>query len=213
MNEFDERPRRRAAQKAATREAVLAAARAEFERVGFDEANVRAIARAAGVSAGTVLHYFEDKRVLLYAALFEELERTLRAAAGEVGRPPLARQLDRLAAQVFAYYRQRPGLSRTLLKEALFADPPWAAAFAAQTGRVHADVAALTTQALSRGELREDTRVEVVAAAFLAFFYFGLISWAQGAHPSPETLVSALMQQHLAGLRTPPSPNRKRARR
>ena len=120
----------RAVQKAETARVVLAAARDEFERVGFEAANLRAIAASAGVSAGTVLHHFHDKRELLYAALFDGLSETFTQALKRPGPAPLERQLMGLTRAVFGFYEARPGLSRTLLKESLFAEGEWAKRFA-----------------------------------------------------------------------------------
>jgi AcrR family transcriptional regulator len=194
----------RASQKQATARAVLDAARAEFERVGFEAANLRAIATRAGVSAGTVIHHHGDKRELLHAALFDDLDATLRRLVARPGPGPLGKQLAHLTRGVFRYYQRRPTLSRTLLKESLFADPPWAERFAAQVAMVHAHVAALTRAAGERGELRPRVDAALVAAAYFSFFYFALIAWVQGAHGSPVTLVEHLMKQHLEGLRAGP---------
>src|SRR4051812_49671972 len=128
MNAFNEPTGSRAAQKAATARAVLEAARTEFERVGYEAANIRAIAKRAGVSAGTVIHHHGDKRELLHAALFEDLEATLRRALAGLATGSenlIEQQLDQLTRAMFRYYRKRPALSRTLLKESLFADEPW----------------------------------------------------------------------------------------
>jgi AcrR family transcriptional regulator len=192
LNERKKRPGGRAAQKEATGKAVLEAAREEFERVGFEAANLRAIAARAGVSAGTVIHHHGDKRELLHAALFDDLEETLRDAL----------------AQLFQYYQKRPKLSRTLLKESLFADAPWAGRFTAQTGRVHAEVARLAREASARGELRPDVDGTVFGAAYFSFFYFALIAWVQGAHQAPVELVERLLHEHLEGLR--PTSSKKR---
>jgi AcrR family transcriptional regulator len=200
MNVFNQRSGR-AAQKQATIAAVVAAAREEFEAVGYEAANIRAIARRAGVSAGTVIHYHADKRELLHAALFADLEATLAEALASLGRGGLAAQLARLTRGVFAYYERRPGLSRTLLKESLFADEPWAARFAAQVGRVHAEIARRAGEAIRRGELRAGADPASVGLAYFSFFYFALIAWVQGALADPVGLVDQLMKQHLAGLR------------
>jgi AcrR family transcriptional regulator len=211
FNEDDEPLGARAAQKAATRDAVLTAAREEFERVGFEAANLRAIAERAGVSAGTVIHHYGDKRDLLHAALFEDLEKTLSRALARLGTPPLERQLEALTRAMFRYYEKRPQLSRTLLKESLFADPPWAERFTSQVGRVHATISRLALEARERRELREDADVALLSVAYFSFFYFGLIAWVQGAHKNPTALVGRLVEQHLAGLRPPHKPERKRA--
>ena len=197
----ESRPPTRAARKEATAAAVVAAAREEFERVGYESANIRAIAKRAGVSAGTVIHHHADKRELLHAALFEDLEATLSQVLADLGGGTLEQQLSRLTRGVFQYYQKRPKLSRTLLKESLFADEPWASRFAAQVGRVQAEIAKLTVQAIARGELREDVNGARVGAAYFSFFYFALIAWVQTAHDAPVAFVDHLFAQHLEGLR------------
>lgn len=191
----------RAARKQATAAAVIAAARKEFERVGYERANIRAIARRAGVSAGTVIHHHADKRELLHAALFQDLEATLDRALGSLGGGTFEQQLSRLTRGVFRYYQKRPKLSRVLLKESLFADEPWASRFTAQVARVHAEIARLAAQAIARGELRADADGARVAAAYFSFFYFALIAWVQRAHDAPVAFVDHLFAQHLEGLR------------
>ncbi|MBZ4418842.1 TetR/AcrR family transcriptional regulator [Myxococcus sp. RHSTA-1-4] len=208
-----QRPGLRASQKEATGKAVLEAAREEFERVGFEAANLRAIAARAGVSAGTVIHHYGDKRELLHAALFDDLDETLRQALAGLGPGPLEKQLSELTRAVFGYYQRRPKLSRTLLKESLFADEPWARKFTAQAGMVHGALARLATEASARGELRPGADGALFAAAYLSFFYFALISWVQGAHPSPVSMVEHLVHQHLEGLRpVRKTPSRRSAR-
>lgn len=208
---IDEMPGRRATQKAATREAVLEAARDEFEAVGFEVASVRSIAKRAGVSAGTVLHHFGEKKELLYAALFDGLEATLDRALEKTGRAAsLERDASALGAAVFSYYQRRPTLSRTLLKESLFAEGPWASRFVGQVQRVHVALTTLVRDASGRGELAASVNADAVAAAWLSFFYFALIGWVQGAHPTPVALVEQLFAQHLVGLRSPARPRSRR---
>lgn len=196
-------------QKEETRQRVLEVARRHFEQHGFDEANLRAIAAEAKVSAATVLVHFVDKRELLHAALFDDLEATLERALRELPEGELGAQLQALTEAFFGYYLRRPKLSRTLLREALFADPPWAQRFAAQVGRVHARIAELYQRAAARGEVREDGDGALFAVAYFSFYYFALIAWVQGGHASPVKLVERLVAQHLEGLR-PAAAGRKR---
>ncbi len=206
-------PASRSTRKAATGQAVLAAARAEFERVGFEAANIRAIAKRAKVSAGTVIHHHGDKRELLHAALFDDLDATLRDALGTLGAGPLEQQLGNLTRAVFGYYQKHPKLSRTLLKESLFADEPWAQRFTGQVGMVHAAIARLAAAAIARGELRTGVDGALLAVAYFAFFYFALIAWVQGGHATPVALIEHLLHQHLEGLRPPRSTKRPSPRR
>lgn len=205
MNTFNEHsPGTRESQKALTRIAVLAAARTAFEEEGYEGASVRDIAAAAEVSPGTVLHHFGSKRELLYAALFSALDEALTGAVAGVGPAPFQDQLDRLSRAVFRHYQERPLLSRVLLKESLFADPPWAQRFQAQTAEVHQAVVRLGEEAVARGELSPAADLQLLAMAWLSFFYFALLAWAQGAHPDPARLVRAQFAQHLTGLESSP---------
>ncbi|QDG53433.1 TetR/AcrR family transcriptional regulator [Persicimonas caeni] len=188
-------------QKRMTREAILDAALEEFEEVGFEDATLRSIAGRADISAGSIIHHFGDKRQLLHAALFADLEETMAAALEAPGEGPLVEQLMQLTRVVFGYYRRRPDLSRTLLKESLFAEPPWAQRFAGQVAQIHAKIAQLAQGAIERGELRADTDIALLGMSYFSFFYFALISWVQGAYEHPVALVERQLIQHLDGLR------------
>jgi AcrR family transcriptional regulator len=209
MNVFDEdRPASRQARKAATSAAVLEAARDEFEARGYEEASIRAIAKRAGVSAGTVLHHFADKRELLHAALFDEIDCTVRATLASIGRDDLRGRLLHLAQGIFGAYEARPRLSRTLLRESLLAAGPWAARFQAQLADVHAAVRRFVDEAIESGELREDVDRDLVGMAYFSFFYFALMAWIQEAPlpGGPMPLVCRLLDEHWKGL----APNRPR---
>jgi AcrR family transcriptional regulator len=76
-------PPRAGIHEAARRAQVLRAARACIVALGYERVTVRDIAAAAGVSTGTVVHYFGDKDSVLEAALLDEVQSTglaLRAA-------------------------------------------------------------------------------------------------------------------------------------
>lgn len=63
----------RGARKQATRQRVLDAARELFEQVGYEEATIRAIAKAAGVSVGSVFSNFRSKSHVLTEVMQERL--------------------------------------------------------------------------------------------------------------------------------------------
>src|ERR687898_2583792 len=66
---------------AARRGQILEAARRVFAERGFRRATTREVARAAGISEGTIYNYFEDKDALLMAIL-DRLNETERRGAG-----------------------------------------------------------------------------------------------------------------------------------
>ncbi|HTU28493.1 MAG TPA: helix-turn-helix domain-containing protein [Solirubrobacteraceae bacterium] len=81
---------RREANRRATREAVLEAARALFASKGYDATSMREIAEASGVPERTLYRHFDGKESLLD----DELQRWLDAVAGAIrarpdGEPPL----------------------------------------------------------------------------------------------------------------------------
>ncbi|MBS0296346.1 MAG: TetR/AcrR family transcriptional regulator [Proteobacteria bacterium] len=64
----------REAQKQATRERVVEAARRLFEEVGYEETTIRMVAERAGVSVGSVFTTFESKVDIFNYILFEKFE-------------------------------------------------------------------------------------------------------------------------------------------
>jgi len=205
-------PKNRAEQKEATRARILEVGRDEIEREGFDAVSLRGIAKRAGVSPGTVLLYFRDKQDLLHTALFDDLAATWTEARQAARGVRLEDDLLDLARAFFGYYGKRPALSRSLLRESMFAAPPWAERFSGQVAEVHAHVAGLVQAAKARGEIAGDADPGVTALAFLSFYYFALIAWVQTEHPDPLGLLQVSLAQHLNGLRpaTRPQPRRQR---
>jgi AcrR family transcriptional regulator len=197
VNTFIERPARRKEAKEATRARILEVAKAQLEALGFEATSIRGVAKAAGVATGTVLLHFPDKRELLHASLFEDLERTWAAVRVTKGKRTLRRELARIAKAFFDYYAHRPLLSRALLRESMFAEPPWASRFAAQVADVHRHVATLALRARERGEIGARTEPDVLAAAFFAFYYFALLAWLQGGHGDPLGLFERMLAEHL----------------
>src|SRR5881628_3869069 len=67
------RPRTQADRSAATKDALVRAARPLFAEHGFGGVGTEAIVRAAGVTRGAMYHQFADKTEL-FAAVFEAVE-------------------------------------------------------------------------------------------------------------------------------------------
>jgi AcrR family transcriptional regulator len=76
---------------AATRAAVLAAARRQFARVGYSQAELSKIAADARVTTGAIYHHFGSKKGL-FLAVAERLERDiLQEGLGAAGTDPWMR--------------------------------------------------------------------------------------------------------------------------
>ncbi len=79
---------------AATRRAILDAARSAFAAQGYDRSTIRSVAAAAGVDASMVMRYFESKAGLFAAAATADLTvPDLRRGPGRPARGGLVRHL------------------------------------------------------------------------------------------------------------------------
>ena len=78
---------------AATRERILDAAHAVFSSQGYNQASMRAIARAAGMSVGGLYIHFQDKEALhhtLMSRCLEDLTRKRHEALAQTADPVAA---------------------------------------------------------------------------------------------------------------------------
>ena len=93
---------RRAAEKARTRESLLAAARRVFAERGYGPASVDEIARTAGVSVGSVYVHFASKEALFTALVEEQTSADVAAKTALVQgeREETFAALDRLVGEV-----------------------------------------------------------------------------------------------------------------
>jgi AcrR family transcriptional regulator len=112
--------RTQAARSAATKDALVAAARPLFAAQGFGGVATEAIVRAAGVTRGAMYHQFADKTEL-FAAVFEavEAEVTERVGAAVLGAgtaDPI--EMMTLGAQTWLDECADPEVHRIILLEA-----------------------------------------------------------------------------------------------
>jgi AcrR family transcriptional regulator len=96
------RPRSQADRSAATRAALIGAARPLFAQEGFAAVGTETIVRAAGVTRGALYHQFADKTEL-FAAVVEAVEQDVMAQVlSTLGDAGLTDPLDELARGVEA---------------------------------------------------------------------------------------------------------------
>jgi AcrR family transcriptional regulator len=87
----------RAEQRRQTEDRILEAARRMFADVGYERTTIRAVAAAAGVDGGLVMHYFRSKEGLFARAASFAPEEAPTGGPGEVAEQlldSLARRLD-----------------------------------------------------------------------------------------------------------------------
>jgi len=195
---------RRDTQKVETRRLILAAAREAFEAHGFEKATIRAIARAADVSPGTVFVHFTDKTDLLHAALFRDLEAAAARALATLPDAPIAPTLRHVAEVFLRHYAERPALSRTLLEKSLLAGGPWGERFKAQVHTLGLALIGRFEAARASGELVPEANSALLTLAFFSFYYFLLIDAASRDFTDLDVALArldALVAQQLHGYR------------
>ena len=158
-----------------TREQILKAAVASFEKRGYEQTTTAEIARQAGIAVGTFYGYFKDKR----AILLELLDGTINEIANYVVQnlqPDAWRHTDARAgvrALIDALFHTRtinPGLQR-ILWERYFKDPQFRAAVQAIEHRVRSAMLDLFAA------LQADRRLRVTDLSAAAFVVYSAIEW------------------------------------
>jgi AcrR family transcriptional regulator len=161
-----------------TREAILAAARAEFTALGYDGATLRGIAQKAHVNHAMILHFFGSKDDLFVAALEwpfdpqEVVPRVLQGSRDAIGQR-LARfylrQWDDEAARAPIVALLRSAASNEQASRLLrdFAQREMAAQVAAYIDRPDAKIRAslIVGQLVGTTMMRYVLRLEPVASA------------------------------------------------
>jgi AcrR family transcriptional regulator len=129
----------RAEQRRRTEARILDAATRVFFAAGYERATIRAVASAAGVDAGLVMHYFGSKQELFRRVIDAAPVPAVSGAPGQAAEQILASLADRLANE--------PTASLTLLRSML-TNPEAAAAASVATARYEAQIA----QAIPAGD-------------------------------------------------------------
>ena len=142
------RPGSRAEQRRRTEGRILDAATQVFFSAGYDRATIRAVASAAGVDAGLVMHYFGSK---------QELYRRVIDAAPV---PEISGTPEEAAEQILAALASTPVASLALLRSML-TNPEAASATSAGIARYEAQIA----QAIPADDA--DLRAAIISAITL----------------------------------------------
>ena len=126
------RPSSRAEQRRRTEARILDAATQVFFSAGYDRATIRAVASAAGVDAGLVMHYFGSKQELF--------RRVIDAApVPEVVGPP-GHAAEQILASLASRLANEPVASLTILRSML-TSPEAASAAGVAAARYQAQIA------------------------------------------------------------------------
>jgi AcrR family transcriptional regulator len=186
------RPSSRAEQRRRTAARILDAATQIFLAAGYERTTIRAVASAAGVDAGLVMHYFGSKQELfrrvIEAAPVPEISGAPRQAAEQI----LATLADRLANE--------PVASLALLRSML-TSPEAASAVSAAVARYQAQIA----QSIPAADA--SLRAAIISAITLGITVSRhLIKSDELATADPAQVISLLRPCMLSLAASPPPP-------
>jgi AcrR family transcriptional regulator len=172
------RPGSRAEQRRRTEARILDAATQVFFSAGYERATIRAVASAAGVDAGLVMHYFGSKQELFRRVIDAAPVPEIGRAPGQAAEQLLASLADRLANE--------PVASLTLLRSML-TNPEAASAASAAIARYQAQIA----QAIPGDDA--DLRAAIISALILGLMVSRhLIKSDELASADPEHVIKLL---------------------
>jgi len=161
---------------AALRDRLSPVVRDTFSAGDFHRADMRTIAREAGMSFRTIYRYFGDKETLLFWFIDYWLKGLYPAALKPLeGEGSLRSKLSEVLALHFAFYEKNPNVGRiifmTVPLERWMRDPSYA------QHELMSRMLAAINEAQQRGELRCDLDGRTVLDAFNAIFNRAFLMW------------------------------------
>ena len=174
----------------ARRRQILDGARRCFAEYGYDQATVRRLEKAIGLSRGAIFHHFRDKNALFFALAREDTQR-MADVASRAGLIQVMR--DMLAApDQFDWLATRLEIARKLRHDPAF-NRGWA--------ERSAELAAATTDRLRRQKqadrVRDDVPTEVLQC-YLDLVLDGLVArLASGEDPQRLAAVLDLVENSV----------------
>jgi len=185
----------------AQRERILNAAEKCFIESGFHAASMASIAETAGMSAGLMYRYFENKNAIVLAII----ERQLREAHESLSREKPASDL---AADLFALFRGWQARDPSVMNAALYLemsaegtrDPQVAAAVRAADAQLHEDLKAWIARPREQGGLGLSADKAAARAIVLQSFARGLAVNAVRNPALDPALVRRAIDDFVRGL-------------
>lgn len=136
---------------------------------------MRTLAEQAGVGLGTISKHFPDKSSLLVAAFQDDLNQILHESFRSLPESNLKKQLLHLAQDIFAFYAERPDVSRALLKEILFLEGTYGDALDTLAYSFLGQIEGLIQTAIDNGELKPYIDPKTGAYSFWSFCFMALV--------------------------------------
>ncbi len=182
------RAKPRAAQKLDTRERIRRAAWELFTTKGYEETTTKAVAKRAGVAAGTVFVHASDKADLLFLVMHDRLAGAVDRQLASLPEGPLLARLLHVFSGLFRMYGEHPGVARAFLAAIPGARGPNGQRVDALTFAFLFRIAQLVRDAQEAGELARDVDPQLAARNVFALYYASLLAWLSGYVPLDAAL-------------------------
>lgn len=189
----------RASKREGTRERIRSAAWDLFSTVGYEATTTQAIAKRAGVAAGTVFLHASDKADLLFLVMYDRLVDTVeeRFASLPSKDAPTLERLLHVFRGLFEMYAQTPGVSAEFVKSFPGAKGPNAQRMTTMTfGFLHR-ISLLVAEGQAKGELAKDFEPLSAAQNVFALYFMALLTWLAG-HATLETALDPFLRDSLS---------------
>ena len=188
-----------------TKKAILNAAISLFEKKGYEQSSMAALAQRAGVGKSTIYTYFKTKRELLIAFCEEELAYVYKKI-GEQANPDasLVEQLLTVFMAEFRFVTRNKEFGRLFIREIVFPKELTVEHSHELDARYIALLFTIFEKSQQRGELRKDRELLFMAGHFYALYLLTVSSWYSGRLQTEEDVAEGmkmLFQQAMDGLK------------
>lgn len=198
----------------ATRASIVAAARERFAVLGYAATSNREVAAAAGVTHGTVYHYFKTKRALFAAVVNDAYDAILPRFASLELPDSYAKRLELISARIAELQEHDGSLLRFLAMVPLeqARNPELLGIMGPSALFVHELVGHLVDASVAAGDLAPDldsaSTASMLAACLLGITLYSDVAGDVGFRDMLAALVRLLRGDHLPPATTVDPPER-----
>ena len=182
----------RRARSTETRERIRVAAWELFSTVGYDATTTQAIAKRAGVAAGTVFVHASDKADLLFLVMHDRLAGAVEEQLSTLPDGPLLDRLLHVFGGLYRMYGEHPGVAAAFVRSYPGASGPNAQRVTTMTfGFLHR-IGLLVVDAQARGEVSKEVEPLQCAQNLFGLYFMALMTWLGGYVTLENALVPVL---------------------
>jgi len=186
------RPDGRRVRTVETRERIRAAAWELFTTVGYEATTTSAIAKRAGVGAGTIFLHASDKADLLFLVMYDRLASEVDQRISTVPDGPLLDRLLHVFGGLFRMYGEHPSVAAAFVRSFPGASGPNAQRVATLTFGFLYRLSLLVTEAQRRGEVSSAIDPMACARNLFGLYFMALMTWIAGHASLEDALVPGL---------------------